>query len=254
MRKYLWLIFRLGPYLLFCYFWIFRYSRHPERYSTEEKYRRVQNLLRKSNHSLRGDLIIEGKENIPEDEILCIIPNHLSNYDVIALIILFNQPITYVAKDAIKKYPYIGRLLKILGGELMNRDDLKQELRVMRNVKKSLDNNEKSWVIFPEGTRNRDYQNVAANTFKQGTFRIPLETKKTIVPIAIYGSFRVLSTKHHLRRYPVHIRVLPPVTASQFADMNSAALSEKVHSQISQNVSELRILDENYFAKRKKAK
>lgn len=249
MRKYLWLVFRCGFFLLFNYFWIFRYSRNVTKISREKRYNRVRKLLIQLNKRLRGDIIVDGLENVKKGEIKFITPNHLSNFDAISSVILLEEPSAFVAKKEIKKMPFVGRLLKIIQGELLDRDDLKQELRVMRNVKKSLSDNETNWVIFPEGTRNKNYENEATLPFKHGTFKIPLDTQKPILPIASYGSFRVLSTKHHLRKYPVHISILPMIYPQEYAGMNSTELCEMVEKMIQKRVEELRIKDKEYLAK-----
>lgn len=232
MRKYLWLFFRIGPYILFNYFWIFRYSRHPEKYTLEERNARINKFLSKVNKAFRVDFYISGVENLPSGEACFLTPNHLSNYDAILFSLILKRPFAFVAKKEILKFPFVGRLQKIYGGEFLDRKDLRQELRVMKNVRKSLAANEKDWIVFPEGKRNKNIKEINVDEFKHGTFKMPMEVKKDIIPVAIYGSHRVLSIKHHHKRYPVHVSILPAIKPSEYENLKSIDVCEKVEEMV----------------------
>lgn len=250
MRKYLWLIFRIGPFLLFNYFWIFKYSRHPEKYSNEERFTRLKKFVSKANKAFRTDIIIKGEENMPVDDASFITPNHISFFDPIILAVVMKRPFACVAKKEVLKYPYVGRIQKIYGGLFLDRSDLRQELKVMREVRESLKNNEKDWIVFPEGKRNKDMGTVSVAEFKHGAFKMVLEVGHTIYPVAIYGTHRVLSTKHHLKRYPVHISFLKPISKDVYQGMNSTQISKVVEDLVRDEYIKLKEINDNLVKKK----
>ena len=67
--------------------------------------------------------------------------------------------------------PFAGKVITGIDGLFLDRNDLKQSLRIMMKVEDDLKNRkDKNWIIFPEGTRNKDpMKNV--KEFHHGTFR-----------------------------------------------------------------------------------
>ena len=89
-----------------------------------------------------------------------------------------------------------GKIIKGIDGQYIDRNDLKQSLRVMMNVEADLKNKrDKNWIIYPEGTRNRDVMH-NLKMFHHGTFRPAVKAGVPIVPVATYGTFRVLQKEN----------------------------------------------------------
>lgn len=241
--KYPGYIFRLGGPIIKNYFWIRKYAKHPERYTQEEKYQRTRALLERVSKGLRVTFHVEGLENIPQgDEKYFITPNHQSFLDPFLLFHCFSQPVTFVAKKEIKHYPIVRKVVTVLGSEYIDRNDLRQSLKVIRKVEDSLRNNEISWVVFPEGhrTKNKDY---AMNEFKPGTFKIPLDSQKAIVPVALYGGFRPLSTKYKNKFSPVQIAILPPIPYEEFRYKRTIEIAQMVEERVKEKVEEMQKRD-----------
>ena len=139
MRKYLRVIAKILPALIWAYFsWIFRYSRHPEKYDINLRFKKVQTLIRKVLRAFnvtvneidvdKYDLTLkEGKPHL-------IVANHISGFDPLIFIALAKRPITFVAKKQILKLPFVGKVVKSLNGEFLDRDDLKQSLKVFKSI------------------------------------------------------------------------------------------------------------------------
>ncbi|MCX5775517.1 MAG: lysophospholipid acyltransferase family protein [Firmicutes bacterium] len=207
--------------------------------------------------ALHIDFYVENKERFTGKEVVFMTSNHYSTFDPLMLIAISETPVAFVGKHEVRNYPLIGRIFRILNGQFIDRDNLKQELRVVRNVQKSLANKEETWVIYPEGTRNKS-DIAPMREFKAGTFKIPLETKTTIIPLATFGSARPMKGRMHWRRYPVQIRFLEPITAEQFKDLKTFDIAKKVYDVMQSNINELRQRDAEYvkeiFAKKGKKK
>jgi 1-acyl-sn-glycerol-3-phosphate acyltransferase len=167
------------------------------------------------------------------------IANHTSMFDAMITVCLSKRPIIFVGKIEILKFPFFGRIMKALDGVFIARNNLKMEVEVLKRVKVSLMNQVTSWVIYPEGTRNKTPDG-SLLPFKPGTFKLAVGTNTTIIPFAIYGSFRPLQTKFRLKRFPIHVSILEPIPPAYFQDMNTIKLSEHVRNLIQDEVNVLR--------------
>ena len=121
-----------------------------------------------------ADIEFIGEENVPKDEAVLYIGNHRSFFDI--------------SKQSITKIPVLGLWMKRLHCLFLDRDDIKQGLKVVLaaidQVKSGI-----SICVFPEGTRckNKDDLTEVAS-FKEGTFKIATKSKCKIVPMAIMGT------------------------------------------------------------------
>ncbi len=248
MFKYLRLVFLMGVFILWDYFaWMVPYSRHPERYPLDLRYRRARKLILRLIRACRIDFHIENQELVKPGEIYFFVGNHLSFYDAIMLVALNEKPVMFVGKIESRKYPFVGRVFRALSGEFIERDNLKQELKVARKVETSLNKKEYSWYIYPEGTRNKDPY-APMLPFKPGTFRIPLNTKTTIMPFASFGSFRPLNLKMNWKSFPIQVRYLQPIPYEEIKEMNTHQIAEMVYSRLQPEVDALRAKDVDYVA------
>lgn len=132
------------------------------------------------------ELTVIGEENISEGPVLYI-GNHRSFFDV---------PITYprcpirtgyIAKKEMEKIPLLSTWMKRLHCLFLDRNDLKQGLKTIltaiEKVKSGI-----SICIFPEGTRNKNEDELDMLPFHEGSFKIAAKTNCPIIPMAISGS------------------------------------------------------------------
>ena len=223
------------PTLVFDYFaWIIKYSKNPNKYPIELRYSKTRKLLRKANRLLKVDLIVEGKENIP-DEVSCYFSNHLGAVDPLFLVDTLSSPTSFVGKIELKNTPFVGKLFTGINGLFLDRSDLKQQLKVMMKVQDQLRNKECNWVIYPEGTRNKDPMNLLLE-FHHGTFRAATKAKVPLVPVVTYGSFRVLG-KHNYKKYPTYVKFLTPIYPDEYEGKSTEEIAKIMQSRIQKEVS-----------------
>lgn len=239
-----------GTPILWSYFaWMRKFAKNPDKYPEEIRYKKIRKLLIRLSKSFNVEYHVEGLENIPE-ETCCFVSNHLSAYDPVALISCLEKPCTFVAKKELEHKPFAGKVITGMGGLFLDRDDLKQSLRVMMKVEEDLKNKkDKNWIIYPEGTRNKDVMK-PLKEFHHGTFRPAFKAKVPIVPVAIYGSFRVLKKKPNFKRYPVFIKILKPIYPSDYEKMTTQEIAKNTQHIIQRVVDfELRKLDHEEMKK-----
>lgn len=232
MKKWLYFLFKNFFGIIWEYFTkLIRYGKNPAKYNIDKRYNMVKRRLSGVCRDVHCNFFIEGLENIP-DEVSVFYPNHLSSFDPVVFFPILDRPTAFVAKTEIKKWPIVSHYFKVLGGEFLDRKDLKQSLKVMMNVQADLTKNkEKNWVIFAEGTRNKD-TSMLVKEMHHGSFRPAMKSGVPIVPVVLFGTQRVLTTKYSLKNYPIHIKFLKPIMPSDYAKLDTKTVAKMVKEMI----------------------
>lgn len=225
-----------GMTIINSYFkWMIKYSKHPDKYPLEKRFNKLRNMVIRVSEGFDVDFYVTGQENIPNESCF-IVSNHLSSFDPLALITIFDKPTSFVAKKEALKMPFVGKCCKAIECEMIDRKDLKNSLKAMLSVEEDLKAKNKNWIIFPEGTRAKD-PNKVLNEFHHGTFRPAIKSEVPIVPIALYGTHAVFKNKPRYKRYPVLIKVLKPIYPSEYKSMNTKDLAKLCQSIIQKEIT-----------------
>ncbi len=133
------------------------------------------------------------KYKIPEGVPLIIVSNHQSLHDVTGLgWFMRKYHPKYVSKIELGKgLPSISFNLKHGGSVLINRKNPKQAISAIKDFSKYLEKNNRSAVIFPEGTRSRDGNPKA---FRESGFKMLVKYAPTsyVIPITINNSWKIV--------------------------------------------------------------
>lgn len=211
MFKYVGWLIKAGIPIVWNYFaWMRRWAKHPERYSQEERTNRGRKTALKLLKRLKVDVEIRNAPTLKEGEVYYFVGNHTSLMDAVVTLAYLPIPVHYISKIETKKMPFASTMFKIVGGLLIERDNLKQEIKVMQQMRDSLTKKKISWLIFPEGTRKRDYHGPLLD-YKAGAFKPPLQAGTTIIPFVLWGNQLILNKKTRAKRYKVILEYLDPV-------------------------------------------
>ena len=245
-------VLRVGPRLLgTCLFTFGRWARHLEKYPFPLRHSKFRYISKRVADALNVDLHIFGLENIPQNETFFLVSNHMSAFDPLPFLVAIDNPTTFVGKDELNKVPLLKTAIKALDVKTIERDNLRQSLKVMLQVEEDIKKKERNWMIFPEGTRIRD-QMLPVAEFHHGTFRPAIKAHATILPAALWGSYRVLKTKPQFKRYPVYVSFLKPITPEEYASLNTSDLAELTRNMIQEEVTyHLRPLDHKIMSEAK---
>lgn len=249
MIKYLRIGCGVIPHLFKASFWIGRYNRKKEKYSYQKRYAKTRKLIQNAIDHFRIDFYVDGLENINENNSL-LVCNHLAIMDAVVLINTIEKPISFLAKIEAKKLPWFGKIISLIDGEFLERDNLRQEIKVIRKISDQLEKENRTWVIFPEGTRNKN-SDFSLNEFKAGAIKAAYNAKCSITPIAIFGTQRIMNKHLHKKRYAVQISILKPISYDDFKDCSTVEFSLKLHDIIESRVKELIKKDEELMKEKK---
>ncbi len=190
-------------------------------------HRFVMSLMHFVMRVLRAKIIVSGTENIP-DEPFVMVSNHQTNFDIIAIKPLIkNQPMIFIAKHSLFKWPVIGHLVKLLGNisiyRLSDRSAIKSILAGIKQYENGV-----PVSIFPEGTRSHGNEMI---DFKAGAFKLATKPKAPILVVSIYN-FCSLLKYWPIKRHNVYIHIHPVISPDEYEDMNTQALSKHVKAII----------------------
>ena len=142
-------VLRVGPRLLgACLFTFSRWNRHLDKVPFAIRNAKFRKLSKQIADALHVDLNIFGLENIPTEGNFFLVSNHMSAFDPVPFLIAIEKPTTFVGKMELEKVPLLKGALKSLDVKSMNRDDLRQSLKVMLEVEADLKKQERNYHLI----------------------------------------------------------------------------------------------------------
>ena len=135
------------------------------------------------------ELTVIGEENISEGPVLYI-GNHRSFFDIVITYARCKNLTGYIAKKEMLSIPLLRTWMKRLYCLFLDRENPKEGLKTILQaidyVKHGI-----SICIFPEGTRNRNKDELDMLPFHEGSFKIATKANCPIIPIAISNSANI---------------------------------------------------------------
>ena len=188
------------------------------------------------------DLIIRGRENIPEDTAALYVGNHRSYFDIVLTLSAFPRVTGYVAKVEMLKWPLLNLWMKNIHCLFLDRKNIKEGLKTILNGVEEVKNGI-SLCIFPEGTRNK-----VADTFlpfHEGSFKIAEKGGVPVIPMVILNSAGVFEDHFpKVKKATVVIEFQPPVYLDRLEKEVKKNLGSYVSGLISERYFQLK---EEYF-------
>jgi 1-acyl-sn-glycerol-3-phosphate acyltransferase len=156
------------------------------------------------------------------------VSNHESYADIF-LICHFPWEMKWLSKTTIFKIPVMGWMMRMAGDIPIVRGDRDSGARALAICRDRLAKRV-SVMIFPEGTRSPTDEMLP---FKDGAFRLAIETGAPILPIALAGT-RGAMAKGSFEFRPAHAigRVLEPIPTVGLTEADVPALRDQVRSVI----------------------
>lgn len=213
--------------------WFMQICRHAKDtdesvYSLETKYGLIREIVQTVNRAGRVEVVSSGIENIPSQDGFILYPNHQGMYDMLAVIETLDRPWAVVFKKEVENIILLKQIKESLHYLPMDRDDLKQSMKVILEVSKRVKAGE-NFLIFAEGTRSRNGNEV--QTFKAGAFKAATKAKAPIVPVALLNSF-IPFDSHTTKPVTVQIHYLKPLFYEEYKDMNTVEIASEVERRV----------------------
>ena len=131
-----------------------------------------------------------GEENVPKDQAVLYVANHRSYFDI--LLTYSRCPIRtgYIAKKEMERYPLLSNWMRYLHCLFLDRKDIKQGLKTILTAIEKIKSGI-SICIFPEGTRNKNKDELELLPFHEGSFKIASKSGCAIIPMAMNNSANI---------------------------------------------------------------
>lgn len=133
-------------------------------------------------------IVIENKHLLNKKSTYIFCSNHFSFLDITTMTQL-PMPFQFVGKESLAKVPLFGYYFKKFH-ILVDRDNLRSRYMAFKQSLEALKSG-RSLTVFPEGGINVS-NTKELSEFKEGPFRMALETGVSLVPITIADNWRIL--------------------------------------------------------------
>lgn len=193
-------------------------------------------ILLRIGHLLGTTYKVENRESIPKGVPIIFVANHQSLYDIIGIIWFLRKfhPKFVSKKELGKGIPSISYNLNHGGSVLIDRNDPKKAISVIKELSQYIEKTNRSAVIFPEGTRSKTGK---PKEFAKSGLKILCKYAPSayVVPITINNSWKFV--KFGIFPYGLGNRITFTVhNAIPIKDSDIENLTDSVEEIIIQNI------------------
>lgn len=142
----------------------------------------------------------KGLENVPKKGALLVCCNHISLFDMFLFAPPMPRRVYFMAKKELFQIPLINIIIKGLGAFPVNRG--RGDLNAAKTTLQLLSEG-KAVGIFPEGTRRK--KNKGKVKPKSGAALFALESGAPILPVGIFGNYKIFSKLKVVYGKPYHL-------------------------------------------------
>ena len=156
------------------------------------------------------------------------VSNHESYADVF-LISMFPWEMKWLAKTTIFKIPFMGWMMEYSLDIPVKRGDREGAAAAMAGARDRIDRRV-SVMFFPEGTRSKTREMLP---FKDGAFKLAIDTGSPILPIAVAGTRRAMAKgSFQFKPAVARARVLTPIETAGMTAADLPALRDRTRAVI----------------------
>lgn len=240
MKRILFMVFRCFFYLPKMLIRLYSYARHVDRYSEEERYAMLKDIVYHANRAGRINIKPYGIHNIPKKNGFIFYPNHQGLYDVLAVVEVCPVPFSVVNKKEVANIPFLKQVFACMKAYSIDREDLKQSLQVILNITKDVKVG-RNFLIFSEGTRSKQGNELL--DFKGGSFKAATKAKCPIVPMAIIDAYKAFDTSS-IEKLTVEVHFLEPILYDEYKEMKTVEIAAEVKKRIEATISARELMSE----------
>lgn len=171
---------------------------------------------------------VNGLENLPAGSCV-VVANHASYVDGVLLKGFLPPRFSFVIKGEMRNIPVAHFLIRRSGARFVERFKSSESSRDARQIVKAARGGE-SLCFFPEGTF---LEKPGVGRFRAGAFMAAIKGEMPIVPVAIFGTRRMMGAGRALPRpVPVRVEILPPILPDDPAFGDHHTLAESARQRI----------------------
>ena len=205
-----------------------QHAKNPDAYPEIDRWMHIQKIMKAALRAGNVELIVKGKENIPEKDGLLLVANHQGLFDVVALVTAWDKILCAVYKIELKDVPLVKQIAASTKSYAMDREDVRQSLTVIQGCTEQLKAG-RNVLIFPEGTRSK--KGNVMGEFHGGSFKCAVKAKADILPFAVIDTYKVLDQKGS-GKMSCQLHYLKPIPYEEYAGMKTTEIAALVKARI----------------------
>jgi 1-acyl-sn-glycerol-3-phosphate acyltransferase len=147
---------------------------------------KITTFWARNNLFLNGiDYEVHGIEHIPQDNRICLVSNHQSNFDIPLILGNIPKVIGFISKVELSRIPMLNLWMYVIRCPFINRNNKEQAVEI---IKKRVQTIEKGhpMLIFPEGKRSKMQD---MNSFKKAGLSAIIEADTSILPLTVCNTY-----------------------------------------------------------------
>ncbi len=177
--------------------------------------------------AMPGKVKVNGLENIVPEKPYIVIANHESSVDVFYLLGELPLPMRIVAKEDLRKTPFLGSAMDHSGFIFVDNVTKGRSIDHMNKRFERLKKEKLSLMVFPEGSRFKD---TLLAKFRLGAFVMAIKNDMPILPVVMKGNREMMPPESKsFHRSNIEIDVLPEIDTSKYTYEERHALLDKCH-------------------------
>lgn len=177
-------------------------------------------------------LTVIGEENVPKNQAVLYVGNHRSQFDIVLNYARCPGLTGFVAKKELEKIPLLSTWMRFLHCLFLDRDNIKEGLKTILAAIEQVKNGI-SIMIFPEGTRSKDADELQMLPFHEGSFKIATKSGCPIIPVAISNSSALFEDQFpRIKPAAVTIEYGAPIYPKELSKEEQKFLGRHVQGQI----------------------
>jgi 1-acyl-sn-glycerol-3-phosphate acyltransferase len=230
-------LYRLSVAFIYvlCYPFLYFLGKDEAHYPAIVKFRR---FLAGASSGMAGIFYrVEYEEPIDQNQTYIVCPNHMSGLDIPAMCRLMKSNCSFMGKEELTGEAVTNFFFRTIDIPV-NRDS---KMSSYRAYKKAIDKLQEgvSMIIFPEGGIADEFP-PKLQTFKNGPFRLAIESGVPVLPVTILNSWHLMwdnGLKYGSRPGICHIFVHKPIATAGMSVDDADALRDKVYELIQQKLA-----------------
>lgn len=233
MVRFYWVAITALPVIIYYVIKMAHYAKHPDKYDEETCFRVAQKLIGIIKRRGKIHTDVYGTEDLPKEGGYIMYSNHQGRYDAISIMGLHPTPCTVVMDIERAKMPLSNEFINMLKGKRLDKSDMRQQVKIMQEITEELKQGRR-YLLFPEGGYT-DNHNTLQN-FLPGSFKCAQKAKCSIVPVAIWDSYKAFEGKS-LKPVKTQVHFLKALTYEEYVGKSTAEIRDIVKEKIQERLN-----------------
>jgi len=177
-------------------------------------------------------------DDVPKDRKMLFVCNHQHDFDPAVIFSVFpDNEIGFIGKkDIIKKLPFIAKIMKLLGGLFIDRENDREAAKTIIEATRILKEEKSSIGLFPEGYTSKTCELLP---FRNGGFKMALKAKVPIV-VCVINNTRAIPKRMCRLTTKVDFKIVDVIYPEAFEGMNTAEIGDMIHEKMENAYNEIR--------------